>query len=52
MHAVLGSLLVWAATLGAGTRTGPPVLQEQPLEQPSFVLLYTGDTRGYLESCG
>jgi len=52
MQALLGSLLVWAATLGAGTRTAAPALEEQPLEQPSFALLYTGDARGYLESCG
>jgi len=52
MHAVVGLLLTWAATLGVGARTVAPVLEEQPLEQPSFVLLYTGDTRGYLESCG
>lgn len=52
MQTLLGSLLVWAATLGAGSRTVAPVLEEQPLEQPSFALLYTGDARGYLESCG
>jgi hypothetical protein len=52
MHAAIGSLLVWAAMLGAGARTEAPVLEEQPLAAPSFALLYTGDTRGYLESCG
>jgi hypothetical protein len=52
MQAVVGTLLLWTATLGAGVRTAPPVIEEQPLAQSSLALLYTGDTRGYLESCG
>jgi hypothetical protein len=52
MRAVVGPLLIWLATLGSGVRTAAPAMDEQPLEQPTFALLYTGDTRGYLESCG
>jgi hypothetical protein len=52
MQTLVGLLLAWGGTLGAGTRATAPVLAEQPLEAPSFALLYTNDTRGYLESCG
>jgi len=52
MQVVLGTLVAWAAMLGAGMRATAPVVEEQPLAEPSFAVLYTNDTRGYLESCG
>lgn len=52
MYAVVAPLLVWVAMLGTGARTTVPELVDQPIEEPTFVLLYTGNTRGYLESCG
>ena len=52
MSAALGLLTAWVTMLGAGMRPAAPVVETQPLDQPSFVLLYTNDTRGYLEGCG
>jgi hypothetical protein len=52
MHVLTGALLAWTALLGVGTRSEAPVVEPQPLDQPSFALLYTNDTRGYLEACG
>ncbi len=44
-------LLTLAALLGVD-RPEAPVVEQQPLAKPSFVLFHTNDTRGYLESCG
>ena len=51
MHLALSGLLL---LLGAGgaPRPEPPAVETQPLAHPTFVLLHTNDTRGYLESCG
>jgi len=48
---MLTLLLVAGALLGVD-RPEAPVVVEQPLAKPSFVLFHTNDTRGYLESCG
>ncbi len=46
---VAGFLLT---ALGNGQRAADPVVEEQPLEAPSFALIHTNDTRGFLEGCG
>ena len=54
MQSALAALLLLAAPLTrqAELETVPPAVEDQPLDEPSFVLIHTNDTRGYLESCG
>lgn len=52
---MLSALWLAAAVLGAGPtgqRLEAPVVEEQALTNPTFVLFHTNDTRGYLEPCG
>ena len=51
MHAVIGALLLLATPLPTQDPVSPTV-QSQPLPQPTFALVHTNDTRGYLEACG
>jgi hypothetical protein len=49
------ALWLAAAILGGGStssRPEAPVVEEQPLTSPTFVLFHTNDTRGYLDPCG
>ena len=50
----LTTLFLMAAVFGGTRAPRPeaPVVEQQPLARPDFVLLHTNDTRGYLESCG
>ena len=55
MRVALAALLALAAPVGdtpEGRRPVGPVVEEQPLEDVSFALIHTNDTRGYLEACG
>ena len=55
MQTVLGALLMLAAPIADTSATHSsrePVVEEQPLEAPTFALIHTNDTRGYLEACG
>ncbi|MGQ9729725.1 MAG: multiheme c-type cytochrome [Candidatus Zipacnadales bacterium] len=47
-----GLLALWAALKSGPVRPEAPIIEQQPLEQPTFALIHTNDTRGYLESCG
>lgn len=49
---VTGILLTALGNGPNGQQTADPVVEEQPLEAPTFALIHTNDTRGFLEGCG
>ncbi len=54
MRTVAAALLMLVAPISQQVENAAvePIVEGQPLESPSFVLIHTNDTRGYLESCG
>ena len=51
MHVGLAMLLMLTSALSQGDVV-KPIVQDEPIANPSFVLVHTSDTRGYLEPCG